>query len=95
MRNWALRTKDQEEAWNNNTMINGVEMTKSKQINSKNVWDLAITKLCKVICCEAITFHSISNYLSKWPTLLIQDMSIMSGAKKKKSVSMPWESEFC
>lgn len=75
----ALSTKDQEEPWNNNVMINRVEMdNKSQRINSKNnAWDLAIIKLCKVICCEAITFHSISDYRSKWPALLIQDRSIM------------------
>lgn len=45
-------------------MINTVEMeNESEWINSKNnVWDLAIIKLCKVICCEDIAFHSISNY---------------------------------
>ena len=91
----ALRTKYQEEPWNNNVMINRVEMdNKSQWINSKNnAWDLAIIKLYKVICCEAITFHSISDYRSKWPGLLIQDTSIMSGAKQ--SVSMPWERELC
>lgn len=45
-------------------MINMVEMAnKSEWITSKNnVWDLAIIKLCKVICCEDIAFRSISNY---------------------------------
>lgn len=76
-------------------MINRIEMdNKSQWINGKNnAWDLAIIKLCKVICCEGITYHSISDYRSKWQALLIQDMSIMLGAKKK--VSMLWECEFC
>lgn len=84
MYNAQLRTKDQEELWNNNVMINRVEMdNKSQWINSKNnAWDLVIIKLCKVICCEAINFYSISDYHSKWPALLVQDMSVTSGAKK-------------
>lgn len=79
----------------NNVMINGVETdNKSQWINSKNnAWDLATIKLCEVICCEAITFHSTSDSLSKWPALLIQDTFITSGAKK--SVSMPLEGDFC
>lgn len=95
MCSWALRTKDQEEPWNNNVMINRVEMdNKSQWINSKNnAWDTVIIKLCKVICYEAITFDSISDYRSMWAALLIQDTSIMLGAKK--SVSMHWECEFC
>lgn len=95
MCDWALRSKDWEKPWNSNVMINGVEMdNKSQRINSKNnAWDLAIIKLCEVICCEAITFHSISDSRSRWPALLIQDMFITSGAKK--SVSMPWEGDFC
>lgn len=85
---WSKRTLAQE-------CDDKVEMVNiSQQVNSKNnAWDLASIKLCEVLFCEAITFHSISDFHSTWPALLIQDMSMMSGAIK--SVSMPWECEFC
>lgn len=57
---------------------------KCQCINSKNnACDLAIITICEVISCEVITLHAISDYGSKWPTLFIQDMSIMVEPKKK------------
>lgn len=79
MCSWALRAKDQEEAWNKNVMVNRVGTDNKPQcINSKNnACGLAIITFCEVISCQVITFHTVSDYGSKGPALFIQDMATM------------------